>query len=441
MEQKERYKHIWAIALPIIGGMMSQNILNLVDAAMVGQLGTAQLAAVGLASFINFVAAAAFMGLSAGVQAMVSRRMGEGRSELAANPLNGAIVTILVVATPVAVGLILFAEHIVAWLNDDPEVVRYGTEYLQVRLAAIMFVGMNFCYRGYWSAIKRTGYYLRTLLIMHSLNIALNYALIFGNFGFPALGVMGAGLGTAISMAGGTLIYTYLALRHTRQFGFGLHLPSKETLLTVIRISIPSSAQQLFFALGFTTLFWIVGQVGTNELAAANVLTNITLVAILPCIAFGISSATLVGHALGKQDPDDAHRWAWETVRMAMLVVFFIGLPMLLVPELLLSVFLKDPAALALGITPLRLVGIGILIDALGLVLMNSLQGAGATKTTLAVSLLMQWFLFLPIAYLIGPVLGLGLTAIWLMQFVYRGLQAGIYVWLWNKKDWASIKL
>ncbi|NVJ59577.1 MAG: MATE family efflux transporter [Gammaproteobacteria bacterium] len=441
MDQKDRYKHIWALALPIIGGMMSQNILNLVDAGMVGQLGTAQLAAVGLASFINFVAAAAFMGLSAGVQAMVSRRMGEGKTNEAANPLNGAIVTILVVATPVAIALIMAAEHIVEWLNDDPEVVQYGTEYLQVRLAAIMFVGMNFCYRGYWSAIKRTGFYLRTLLIMHSLNIVLNYLLIFGNFGFPEMGVMGAGLGTAISMAGGTLIYTYLALRHTRQFGFGLHLPKKETLMTVVRISIPSSAQQLFFALGFTTLFWIVGQVGTNELAAANVLTNITLVAILPCIAFGISSATLVGHALGKKDPEDAHRWAWETVRIAMLVVFLIGLPMLLVPELLLSVFLQEPEALKIAITPLRLVGVGILIDALGLVLMNSLQGAGATKTTLTVSLVMQWFLFLPIAYLTGPVLGLGLTAIWLMQFVYRGLQAGIYVWLWNKRDWASIKL
>ena len=184
MHQTDRYKHILTIALPIIGGMMSQNVLNLVDAAMVGYLGTAQLAAVGLASFINFVAAAAFMGMSAGVQAMVSRRMGQGRTQEVANPLNGALLTIFCIATPVSIFLIAYAENIVGWLNDDPEVVKHGTDYLQVRLAAIMFVGMNFCYRGYWSAIKKTRFYLTTLLLMHSLNICLNYVLIFGKFGF-----------------------------------------------------------------------------------------------------------------------------------------------------------------------------------------------------------------------------------------------------------------
>ncbi|WP_144391965.1 MATE family efflux transporter [Pleionea sediminis] len=441
MQSSERFKHILAIALPIIGGMISQNVLNLVDAAMVGVLGTAQLAAVGLASFINFVAAAAFIGMSAGVQAMVSRRIGEGRTDEAANPLNGALLTIFLIATPVSILLITQAETIFTWLNDDPEVIKYGSDYLQVRLAAIMFVGMNFCYRGYWSAIKKTRFYLTTLLIMHSLNIILNYLLIFGKFGFPQLGVTGAGLGTAISMFGGTLIYTFLALKHTREFGFGLHLPRKETLLTVIQISVPSSAQQLFFALGFTTLFWIVGQVGTHELAAANVITNLTLVAILPCIAFGISSATLVGQSLGKGSVDEAHRWAWDTVKLAMLVVFFIGLPMIIAPELLLGLFIHEPAPIEVGKVPLQLVGIGIMLDALGIVLMNSLQGAGATKATLKVSLIMQWLIFLPMAYMAGPVFGLGLTAIWILQFCYRGIQAGIYVWLWNNRAWSTIKV
>ncbi|MCO7225691.1 MATE family efflux transporter [Pleionea sp. CnH1-48] len=441
MPKKDRYKQILSLALPILGGMMSQNILNLVDAAMVGYLGTAQLAAVGIASFINFVAAALFMGMSAGVQAMVARRIGEGRQKDAANPLNGALVAILVTAIPLSIVLTLYAENIMAWLNDDPEVIRYGSEYLEVRLMAIFAVGMNFCYRGYWSAIKLTGFYMRTLLIMHSLNIVLNYLLIYGKFGFPELGVAGAGLGTALSMFGGTLVYTYLALRHTRDFGFGLHLPHKETLITVVRISIPSSIQQLFFAMGFTILFWIVGQVGTAELAAANVLTNITLVAILPCIAFGISAATLVGQALGRGEPDDAHQWGWDTTVIAMITVFIIGLPMIIVPEFLLGLFLHEATAINIAILPLRLVGIGIMLDAIGLVLMNALQGAGATKDTMKVSLIMQWLLFLPLAYTMGPMLGFGLTAIWTVQFVYRSIQAGIFAWLWNQKKWTDIKL
>ncbi|WP_196140276.1 MATE family efflux transporter [Aliikangiella sp. G2MR2-5] len=441
MVSRDRSSQIFQIALPIIGGMVSQNILNLVDAAMVGQLGSTPLAAVGLASFINFVAAAMFMGMAAGVQAMVARRVGEGRTSDAANPLNGALLTIFVAAIPLTVILTHYSRDILTLVNDDPLVVEHGTAYLDARLIGIMAVGMNFSFRGYLSAIKMTQFYFKTLIIMHSLNILLNYLLIFGNWGFPELGTQGAGLGTSLSMFGGTLLYFFLTVRYTSKYGFGLHLPHKETLVQVIRISVPSSLQQLFFALGFTTLFWIVGQIGTAELAAANVLTTLTLVAILPSIAFGMSSATLVGQALGREDVEDAYHWAWDTSKIAMLSVSLISIPMLLFPETLLSIFLHEPHVIEIGKLPLQLVGIAIVIDAVNLVLMSSLQGAGATKITMIVGIVCQWLIFLPLAWIIGPYLGMGLTAIWLTQGLYRLFQVFWFASIWRKKDWASIKL
>lgn len=441
MVSKERSSKIFQIALPIIGGMMSQNIMNLVDAAMVGHLGATQLAAVGLASFVNFVAAAIFMGMASGVQAIVARRIGEGRMTEAANPLNGALITIFVAALPLTFLLIHFSENILSSLNSDPLVVKHGMAYLDARLLGIMAVGMNFSFRGYLSAIKMTQFYFKTLIIMHSINILLNYLLIFGNWGFPELGTQGAGLGTTISMFGGTLLYFFLTIRFTSHYGFGLHLPSKATLLQVIKISLPSSAQQLFFALGFTTLFWIVGKIGTAELAAANVLTTLTLVAILPSIAFGMSSATLVGQAIGRKEIDDAYQWAWDTSKIAMLFISLLSLPMLFIPEILLGVFLHTPEVVAIAKVPLQLVAIAIVIDAVNLVLMSSLQGAGATKITMIVGITCQWLIFLPLAWLIGPYLGMGLTAIWLTQGLYRLFQAFWFVQLWRKKEWALIKL
>jgi len=438
---RDRSSQIFQIALPIIGGMMSQNILNIVDAAMVGQLGSTQLAAVGLASFMNFVAAAIFMGMAAGVQAMVARRVGEGRIEIAANPLNGALITIFVAALPITLLLTWFSEPIMSFINDDKEVVKHGVAYLDARLLGIMAVGMNFSFRGYLSAIKMTHFYFKTLLIMHSLNILLNYLLIFGNWGFPELGTQGAGLGTTLSMFGGTLLYFFLTVRYTSQYGFGLHLPHKETLIQVIRISLPSSAQQLFFALGFTVLFWIVGQIGTAELAAANVLTTLTLVAILPSIGFGMSSATLVGQALGRKDVDDAYQWAWDTSKIAVLGISLISIPMFFIPELLLSIFLHEPEVIALAKVPLQLVGIAIIIDAVNLVLMSSLQGAGATKATMVVGIVCQWLIFLPLAWIIGPYMGMGLTALWLTQGGYRLFQTFWFASLWQKRAWAEIKL
>ena len=441
MVSRERSSQIFQIALPIIGGMMSQNILNLVDAAMVGHLGSTPLAAVGLASFMNFVAASVFMGMAAGVQAMVARRVGEGRESVAANPLNGALVTIFIVAIPLTYILTHYSRPMMTMLNDNPEVVEHGVAYLDARLFGIMAVGMNFSFRGYLSAIKMTHFYFKTLLIMHSLNILLNYLLIFGKWGFPELGTEGAGLGTTLSMFGGTLLYFYLTVRYTTRFGFGLHLPHKETLIQVIRISLPSSAQQLFFALGFTILFWIVGQIGTAELAAANVLTTLTLVAILPSIAFGMSSATLVGQAMGRKDIDDAYQWAWDTSKIAAVGISLISLPMFFIPELLLGIFLHEPEVIQLAKVPLQLVGIAIIIDAVNLVLMSSLQGAGATKTTMVVGIVCQWLIFLPLAWVIGPYMGMGLTAIWLTQGGYRLFQTFWFASLWQKRRWAEIKL
>jgi len=351
-----------------------------------------------------------------------------------------ALLAIFIAAIPVSLLLIHYSEAIMSLFNDDPEVIKEGVKYLDARLIGIMAIGMNFSFRGYLSAIKMTHFYLKTLLIMHSLNILLNYILIFGHFGAPALGTQGAGLGTTLAMCGGTLLYFYFTIRHTGHYGFGLKLPRKTTFYQVLKISIPASAQQLFFSLGFTFLFWIVGKIGTAELAAANVLTNLTLVAILPSMALGMSSATLVGQALGRKDFNDAYQWAWDTSKLAVIGISFISLPMLFIPDTLLSVFLHEQEVIEIARVPLQLVGIGIIIDAVNLVLMSSLQGAGATKMTMIVSIVCQWLIFLPVAWFIGPYLGMGLTAIWLAQGLYRLLQTFWYAQLWYKKDWAKIK-
>lgn len=441
MVSRDRSSQIFQIALPIIGGMMSQNILNLVDAAMVGQLGKVELAAVGISSFINFVAAAIFMGFSSGVQAIVARRIGEGKSAIAANPLNGALVLIFFAAIPTSYFLINYSHEILSAVNNDPLVVEQGSLYLDARLFGIMAIGMNFSFRGYLSAIKMTQFYFKTIVTMHIINIFLNYVLIFGHWGFPELGTQGAGIGTTASLFGGTIMYLWLTIKHTKQYGFGVHLPSMQTVKQLLKISLPSSLQQLFFALGFTTLFWIVGKIGTDELAAAQVLTTLTLVAILPSIGFGMSAGTLVGQALGKKEIEDAYQWGWDTSKIAALSVTLISIPMLFIPEMILGIFFHDSGVIELAKIPLQLVGIAIIIDAYNLVIMSSLQGAGATKDVMIVSIVCQWLLFLPLAWIIGPYMGMGLTAIWLTQGVYRLLQSFWFFALWRKKDWAKIKV
>ena len=432
---------ILGLGLPIIGGMISQNVLNLVDTAMVGTLGDVALAGVGIGAFANFMGQALVMGLGAGVQAVVARRFGEGREASAVEALTAGLLLAGLVAIPLSALLISLAPLLFPFLNPDDAVVATGVPYLQARLLGMTAVGMNFAFRGYWNGINLSSVYLRTLLLMHTSNIVLNYMLIFGAWGAPEMGATGAGVGTAVSTYLGTAYYIFLVTRHARRQELPLARPSRPVLSAVLKLSVPNGFQMLFFATGLTALFWIIGQVGTAEVAAGNVLINVMLVAILPAVGFGLAAASLVGQALGRGEVDDAMTWGWDVVRVAVVALSLLGLPMLLFPESILAIFIQSPETLTIATRPLQLVGLFIAIDGVGLVLQNALLGAGASRHVMVVSTSLQWGLFLPVAYLVGPILGHGLLAIWVAQMGYRGLQSLAYMMIWRGRSWAKIRV
>ncbi len=442
---KTRRHKILVLALPIIGGMVSQNVLNLVDTAMVGTLGDSALAAVGTGSFANFLAVAFVMGLSVGVQAMVARRLGEGRMTQVAIPLNGALCLAIASAVPTSILLYALAPVVFPVLNGDPDVVAQGVPYLQTRLVAMTAVGMNYAFRGYWNGVSMSGMYLRTLVVMHTTNIALNWVLIFGNLGFPEMGAAGAGAASAIATYLGTAYYVFLGVRHARDNGFLRGLPTRESFGTMLRLSVPNGLQQTSMAASIVALFWIIGHTGapvqlaTAQVAAANVVLNVTLVALLPGIGLGITAASLVGQALGRGDSDDAMRWGRDVARVAFVGLGLLGLPMLLMPDLILGAFLHEPATLELARGPLRLVGAVMAVDGVAMVYMNALLGAGASRTVMLVAVSVQWAVFLPLAYVIGPVMGGGLMEVWFAQVGYRSLLAVIFVVLWRRGSWRTI--
>jgi putative MATE family efflux protein len=438
---KGRRKLIWGIALPIMGGMMSQNVLNLVDIGMVGHLGDNALAATGIGSFSSYLAISFIIGLSAGVQALAARRLGEERHSETAIPLNGGLLLALLIGLPLCIILILFTPKAFTFLTADPQVQELGIPYLQVRIASMIGVGMNFSFRGYWSAIHMTGVYLRTLLVMHALNIFLNWVLIFGNLGAPELGVYGAGLATTISIYVGTVLYFFFALRHTRDKGFLQAVPSRSTLWQQFRLSLPSSLQQLFFAAGLVTLVWIVGRIGTGEVAAVNVLMTFHITAILPAFGIALAATTLVGNALGRNDIDEAARWGWNCSVITFIYGVLLSLVLIPFAEPILGVFLTNPETRRLAYWPMVLWAIMIAFDTMGMVLNNALIGAGDTRRSMWISLLWQWAFFLPLAYLAGPVLGYGLIGVWVINGLYRTGQALNCAQQWHRRKWADIKI
>jgi putative MATE family efflux protein len=282
---------------------------------------------------------------------------------------------------------------------------------------------------------------MTTLVCMHLAGIAMNWVFIFGHLGSPALGAAGAGLSNAISCWVGTGVYFAMAWYYGRSEGFLKGLPPRETMRTMFAISLPAGLQQLLFASGMLALFAILARVGTAEVAAGNVLINVMLVTILPSIGFGLAAATLVGQSLGAGDPDEAYEWGWRVARFAAIFVAVLTIPALVTPGLVLMPFLQDPAAREIATGPLRIAAAFAPLECIAAVLMNAHLGAGSSRTVLAVSVTTQWGAFLPLAWLLGPVLGFGLIAIWSAQAAYRMLNLSLFAWSWRRKAWAGVQM
>ncbi len=430
-----------SIAVPIMLGMVSQNLLNLVDTAFVGQLGDEALAAVGMGGFANWLLVAFLIGLGSGVQATAARRLGEERPEEAAVGLNAALVVAALVGIPAAILGVSFAHEIFSLLNDDANVQQLGGDYLASRFVAVPFVAANFAFRGFWNGTNRSMNYMITLVAMHAVNIFLDYSLIFGNFGFPEMGVEGAGYATSCSLIFGTALYIFLAFMRARHNGFMRLKGLREVMPTVLRLSVPAGFQQLFFSGGFVVFFIIAGKVGTEELAASNVIINLMLVCVLPAVGLGLTGASLAGQAMGAGKLQEARSWGWSVAMLGSMLMGSLGLVLAIGARTWLEIFLPDsPQTLELAVVPLVILGLFQAFDGIGVVLLNVLVGIGDTMAAFKINTTIQWLLFLPLAWLFAVNLGYGMMALWIGMIGYRALLAMSMFWRFRGSGWTKVE-
>ncbi|PRY71031.1 MATE family efflux transporter [Halomonas ventosae] len=439
LPEPTRRQTILRLALPIIAGMLTQSLLNLIDAALVGSLGEVPLAGVGIGGYAMFLITAVLFGLSSGVQAQTARRHGERDWARRAMALNAGLAIALAVALPLTLLCLWQAPRLLALINQDPAVTAEAVAYFRWRVLSLIPVAMIFCFRGYWNGIQQTGLYLRIILVMHAINVVASIGLIFGHLGLPAMGAAGAGAGTTLSLFVGLMIWAGLSLRRATASGFLAGLPRRPALATTLRLATPHSFQQIWFAAGYAVLFWILGQIGTASVAVGHVLVNLSLLLILPGVGLGMAAMSLVGQALGRGAHGEAHRWGWEVVHLAWLCLAILALPMVLFPEAVLGLFLHDADLVVLGTLPLRLTAAMIVLDAAALVFAQALLGAGAHRTVMATTLTLQWLVFLPLAWWVGVVHDQGLVGIWWVQLGYRALNSAGFVLIWQRRRWQAL--
>lgn len=438
---KPRVTTIMRLGLPMIIAMLSQSLINLIDAALVGPLGPEALAAVGAGSNAMLVAMALITGVSSAVQAQVARRVGKGLVNQCAVPVNHGLLIAFTFALPLSLLLVIMAPFILKLYSPDPVILDAAVTYFRIRVMTLTAAVMNLSFRGYWNGISRPKGFLAILLVSHLFNALASYGLIYGHWGLPAMGVAGAALATFFSMYLCTLLNIRSLRHHGRQHGLFSQWGDRAGFIRLLKLALPDSIQQCLFSIGIMVLYMIISTLGTREMAVAHVLINISLFLILPGVGLGIAATTLVSQSLGQQQPESAWRWGRDTLVVATVMLMALGLPFVIFPDFFLAWFFHDPQLLAMARLPLQLVCLGIIVDSGALVLPQALLGAGANRTVLYIRFFYQWLVLLPLCWLAGPVLGLGLSAIWVVQGGQRLLSSLTFIWVWQRRRWSAIHI
>jgi MATE family multidrug resistance protein len=436
MLTRSRVNTVTRLAFPILIALSSSLVMSLIDLAMVGTLGNSAVGAVGLASFCNGIILAFVTGMTPAVQGLVARRRGAGSKEPQCLPLNAGLLVVLAIGVPLTIVCLGLAPWFFSLISSDPQVTKIGVPFLRTLYVAIVAAGLNSAFEGFWNGIERPRTYMLVVLFMNFLNILINYVLIFGHFGAPALGAEGAAIGTAVAVHAGVIIFFVLTYRHGREHGFLFARPDSGLLKRVLEMGVPATMQGFMWSAGYIVFLWMVGKVGTSDLAAANVLVRVTMLLVLLAMSLGTASATLVARTVGEGNFPAAAAWGWDVAKIGVIAITLLGLPLIFFPEAFLSLFLTDPQTIAKAVLPLQMVGATTGAGSVIYIFGYTLYNVGDGGRVFLVSAGTQWLLFLPAVWIVGPYLNHGLLEIWYVQMGYGAIATALIIAIWVQGKW-----
>jgi len=345
----EYYHRLFRLGFPIALQQLIMSSLNLVGVVMIGQLGAAPVAAVGLANQVFFLLNILIFGITSGSAIFTAQLWGKRDIPNIRKVLGLALTMGLSAATFFMLISELFPSQVLGIYTNDPEVIALGSDYLRIIGFSFVLFAITFCF----AAVLRSTGDVRTPLLVTimalSLNTLLSYVLIFGKFGLPALGVNGAGIAILISRFFECTVLLFLIYRRKSPpagtlreiFGF-----NREFTRQVLKPVLPVVANEMLWSTGITAYNIIYAHIGTDSIAAMNIVSSIENVAFVFFIGIGNACAILVGHQIGEGDEHQAFRYSARTLAIAFLAGVVIGSIILLTADSILSLYNVSPTVI-----------------------------------------------------------------------------------------------
>ena len=379
-------KDIWNVSYPILLALLAQNVINVTDTAFPGHVGEVELGASAMGGLLYICVFTVAFGFSTGSQILIARRNGEGRFRDVGPIMMQGCLFLLVVAA-VLFGLSQWSmPAIVRMLISSDNIYDATCEFLHWRIFGFFFSFVNVMFRALYVGITRTKVLTVNAVVMASVNVFLDYALIFGHFGLPEMGLKGAAIASVIAETASfvfMVVYTGLYV-DLKKYGLN-RWPQLDTALLgrILSISCFTMVQYFISMATWFVFFMAVERLGERELAIANIVRSIYIVLLIPVQALSTAANTLVSNLIGAGGIGNVMMLMKKMAKVSLfIVVICVGL-MALLPKLFLSIYTNEPTLLTASVPSLYVIGVAMLLASVANIYFNGISGTGNTQAAL----------------------------------------------------------
>jgi MATE family multidrug resistance protein len=412
--------------------MLGHTFVGLADNIMVGQLGTAELAAVSLGNSFVFIAMSLGIGFSTAITPLVAEADGAGNKNEGKSALKHGLVLCTVLGVALF-GVTLLGKPLMYLMDQPPEVVSLAIPYLDLVAFSLVPLIMFQAFKQFSEGLSQTKYPMYATILANIINIVLNYLLIFGTFGFPKMGIIGAAIGTLVSRVI-MLLFLWALLNKKKKFhfyvtGFNFRKLERRVVDKIISLGFPSALQMFFEVAIFTAAIWLSGVLGKNPQAANQIALNLSSMTFMFGMGLGVAAMIRVGNQKGLSNFTELRRIAQSIFFLTLLLEIGFAALFLLCRYWFPTIYLDvndlsnqadNMEVIALAAQLLLVAAFFQISDGLQVVILGALRGLQDVKIPTFITFIAYWLIGFPISYYLGLHTSLASTGIWV------GLLAGL---------------
>ena len=420
------------LSFPVILGLLGHTFVAFADNIMVGQLGTAELAAVSLGNSFVFIAMSLGIGFSTAITPLVAEADGAQDSASGKSALKHGLILCTVLGVSLF-GMILWAKPLMYQMEQPEEVVALALPYLDLVAFSLVPLVIFQAFKQFSDGMSRTKYPMYATVVGNIVNIVLNYLFIFGKFGAPAWGIVGAAVGTLVSRVVMVALLWYLLAQNKSMnyyvLKFNWRIIECSKLKKIVFLGFPSAMQMFFEVALFTAAIWLSGVLGKNAQAANQIALNLSSMTFMVGMGLGVAAMIRVGNQKGLKDYINLRRIAQSIFLLTLLLeILFAALFMLgrhLFPTIYLNVedlknAVDNAEVISIAAQLLLVAAFFQISDGLQVVVLGALRGLQDVVVPTIITAIAYWAIGFPLCFYLGLRTDLGSTGIWI------GLLAGL---------------